>query len=149
MTDDRTDAVTGADAASEGMVRVVAAVLHREGRYLLGRRPAHKMHGGLWEFPGGKLDAGESTLDGAKRELLEEMELRVTAVGTPLLSVADRASRFLIEFVEVFAEGTPSTIEHEAVGWFAPDEMREIEMAPADAAFARQLRDSSRKAAPG
>lgn len=141
--------MTEVSAASEGMVRVVAAVLHREGRYLLGRRPAHKMHGGLWEFPGGKLDPGESTLDGARRELLEEMELRVTAVGDPLLSVVDRASQLLIEFVEVFAEGRPSTIEHEAVGWFAPDEMEEIELAPADAAFARHLRDPSRKPAPG
>lgn len=141
--------MTGASAASEGMVRVVAAVLYREGRYLLGRRPAHKMHGGLWEFPGGKLDAGESTLDGARRELLEEMELRVTAVGAPILSVMDGASRFLIEFVEVSAEGTPSTIEHEAVDWFTPDEMREIEMAPADAAFARHLRNPSPTAEPG
>ncbi|MDZ7778835.1 MAG: NUDIX domain-containing protein [Gemmatimonadota bacterium] len=141
--------MTAGGAAPEGMVRVVAAVLHREGRYLLGRRPARKRHGGLWEFPGGKLDPGESTLDAVRRELLEEMGLLVTAAGGPLLSVMDGTSRFLIEFVEIFAEGTPSTLEHEAVGWFAPGEMLEIPMAPADATFARHLRSDRRDAGRG
>src|SRR5690606_12591965 len=40
-------------------IHVIAAVIEREGRYLLARRPSHKRHGGLWEFPGGKLDEGE------------------------------------------------------------------------------------------
>ena len=40
-------------------VAVVAAIIQRDGRFLVGRRPAHKRHGGLWEFPGGKVDEGE------------------------------------------------------------------------------------------
>ncbi|HSG49130.1 MAG TPA: NUDIX domain-containing protein, partial [Longimicrobiales bacterium] len=56
-------------------IPVIAAVIHRDGRYLVGRRPDDKRHGGLWEFPGGKLDPGESWLEAARRELSEELEM--------------------------------------------------------------------------
>ena len=59
-------------------VPVVAAVIRREGRYLLGRRPGHKRHGGLWEFPGGKLHDGEDAEAAAHRELDEELALAPT-----------------------------------------------------------------------
>jgi 8-oxo-dGTP pyrophosphatase MutT (NUDIX family) len=48
---------------------VVAAVIERDGRLLVCQRPAHKRHGGLWEFPGGKCDPGESDAEAARREL--------------------------------------------------------------------------------
>ncbi|MEX2467356.1 MAG: NUDIX domain-containing protein [Gemmatimonadota bacterium] len=120
-------------------VRVVAAVIEREGRYLLGRRPIEKRHGGLWEFPGGKLDPGESVLEAARRELSEELALEVTGIGPLLWSVADGRTPFIIEFVEVFTDGTPRALEHEDLGWFAPDVMRRMDLAPADAAFVRHL----------
>ena len=122
-----------------GTVRVVAAVVERRGRYLLGRRPVEKRHGGLWEFPGGKLDPGESVLDGARRELAEELALAVAGVGELLLSVADGKSGFVIDFVEVHGEGDPVALEHEALGWFDPEEMFTMALAPADAAFVRHL----------
>jgi len=127
------------DRPTPTQVRVVAAVLHREGRYLLGRRPVEKRHGGLWEFPGGKLDAGESLLEAATRELDEELGLRVTGVGSVLLSVADGRSPFVIDFVEVFAVGTPAALEHEEIRWLLPSEMLALPLAPADAAFVRTL----------
>jgi 8-oxo-dGTP diphosphatase len=47
--------------SAEGpVVRVLAAVIERDGKYLICRRPQHKRHGGLWEFPGGKFEAGET-----------------------------------------------------------------------------------------
>jgi len=52
---------------------VVAAVIERDGKYLLCQRPQGKRYGGLWEFPGGKLLAGESLLEAARRELREEL----------------------------------------------------------------------------
>ena len=48
-------------------MRVLAAVVRRDDRYLVCRRPAHKRHGGLWEFPGGKIHAGETLLGAARR----------------------------------------------------------------------------------
>lgn len=125
-------------------VRVVAAVLARDGRYLLGRRPVEKRHGGLWEFPGGKLHSGESMLGAARRELAEELALEVNGIGELLMRVADGRSGFVIEFVEVQAEGDAVALEHEALGWFEPEAMSRLDLAPADAAFAQQLQEGRR-----
>ena len=118
---------------------MVAAVLRRQGRYLLGLRPTDKRHGDLWEFPGGKLAPGESLLEAARRELTEELEIQVTRVGRLLRSFADGASPFVIEFVETEATGEPVPVEHQRVGWFSVEEMRSMPLAPADAAFVEWL----------
>lgn len=128
----------GADAPKT-VVRVVAAVLRREGRYLLGLRPQRKRHGGLWEFPGGKVDPGESTLEAARRELAEELELEVASVGDLILTVTDDRSPFVIDFVDTVAVGSPRALEHDELGWFTVDEMIEMRLAPADARFAEHL----------
>ena len=67
--------------SGNGLVRVIAAVVWRGDRLLVCQRPAHKRHGGLWEFPGGKVEAGESDAAAARRELREELGVEVTAVG--------------------------------------------------------------------
>ena len=118
-------------------VRVVAAVVVRDGRLLLGRRPDEKRHGGLWEFPGGKLDPGEGATEAAHRELAEELALRVTHVGDRLLAVEDEASPFVIEFYAVTVTGEPEALEHTSIGWFTPTELQTMPLAPADARFAR------------
>lgn len=121
-------------------IPVIAAVIRRDGRYLVGRRPDEKRHGGLWEFPGGKVDPGESWLEAAHRELAEELGMGAVAVGELLLSVHDDGSPFVIHFVEVEATGDPTALEHTAVGWYTPDEMADLPLAPADAHFVRGLR---------
>lgn len=85
------------------------------------------------------MDPGESVLDAARRELSEELELGVTAVGARLLSVSDVGSPFVIDFVEVLATGSPTPLEHDAVGWFLPGEILDLPLAPADARFAERL----------
>lgn len=120
-------------------VRVVAAVVESDGRWLLGRRPPEKRHGDLFEFPGGKLDDGESTLDAARRELAEELALTVESLGRTLFTVRDEGSPFVIEFIEVVVSGTPIASEHTAVGWFDRHELAALPLAPADAAFVEVL----------
>ena len=120
-------------------VPVVAAVVERDGRYLLGRRPEEKRHGGLWEFPGGKLDEGESADDAARRELAEELALEVVRVDDSLHAIDDVGAPFVIHFHPVRAEGEPQAIEHDEVGWFSVDELRAMPLAPADARFVRWL----------
>lgn len=124
-------------------IRVVAAVVERSGRYLLGRRPADKRHGGLWEFPGGKLRPGESLLDGARRELDEELAVGCLECGTTAWSGRDPGSVYLIEFVPVRIDGEPRAREHAEIGWFTPAELLEMALAPSDRAFAERLAEAA------
>jgi len=125
------------DAVSR--IQVVAAVIARDGRYLVCRRPDDKRHGGLWEFPGGKVHEDETRIDAVGRELAEELELGVSEVGALLFSASDEDSAFVIEFVETIATGEPVLHEHSDAGWFRPDELLELPLAPADARFAAWL----------
>lgn len=132
--------------SGDAAVPVVACVMRRDGLYLLGRRPDHKRHGGLWEFPGGKVHEGESRLAAATRELAEELELEVVALGALLHSVRDPGAPYVIEFVEVEVRGTPTAHEHSQVGWFALTELSDLALAPADARFAAWLAADARAA---
>lgn len=119
--------------------RVIAAVVRRDGRYLLCRRPAHKRHGGLWEFPGGKLEPGESIVEATRRELAEELGVEVRAVGELLHSAHDPGSAFVIEFHPVEIEGDPRCLEHAALAWVSVGELPAYALAPSDREFVRHL----------
>jgi len=123
------------DQAPQAPVLVLAAVIRRGGRYLLARRPAHKRHGGLWEFPGGKLEPGESWLQAARRELREELGVQVLAAGVPRYRRADPGSPFEIVFVDAQIRGEPEALEHDEVRWVAVADMPALEMPPTDRAF--------------
>jgi 8-oxo-dGTP diphosphatase len=120
-------------------IPVVAAVIRRGDRYLVGCRPVTKRHGGLWEFPGGKVDVGESLLEAARRELAEELSISTNHIGRTLFSALDDDARFEIHFVEVEIEGDPVPHEHSEVGWFTQLELERLPLAPADAEFVRKL----------
>jgi 8-oxo-dGTP diphosphatase len=124
-----------------GVVPVIAAVIRRGDRVLLCRRPAHKRHGGLWEFPGGKVETGETLLEAAQRELAEELELHATSVGELLFECRDPGSAFLIQFVTVTATGEPRPTEHDEVLWVSLAQAATLELAPADSAFVRSARE--------
>src|SRR4051812_25705333 len=104
-------------AAIQGATRVVAAVIRRDGRFLICQRPAHKRHGGLWEFPGGKLERDETILEAARRELAEELGVKVTSVGGVQFSLMDPGSNFVIEFHPTEIGGEPQCIEHSNIAW--------------------------------
>lgn len=124
---------------STDVIRVVAAVIERDGRILLCQRPAGKRHAGLWELPGGKLLPGESVAEAAHRELAEELAVEVLAVGECLLKVPDPGSAFVVEFHPVKISGDPEALEHEALGWFRPDELAGLALAPSDRVFATSI----------
>ena len=120
---------------------VVAAVIEREGRFLLCRRAEHKRHGGLWEFPGGKVESGESFEDALIRELNEELKLTGIEVGEELLAADDELSGFSIRFIPVTTDGEPQLVEHSALGWYELTEMFEMALAPSDRRFVEFLLD--------
>lgn len=118
---------------------VIAAVIKRAGSYLICQRPLDKRHGGLWEFPGGKLLEGETTLMGAKRELWEDLRLEVRSAGGSLMSIHDPGSDFVIKFCRVEALGEPKALEHIDVRWVKPNSLLEFDLAPSDLRFAKTL----------
>ncbi|HET7457466.1 MAG TPA: NUDIX domain-containing protein [Gemmatimonadaceae bacterium] len=125
---------------AEASIRVIAAVVRRYGRLLVCQRPAHKRHGGLWEFPGGKLEPGESVFDGARRELAEELRVTVRTVDEVAeLSVADPGSEFVIEFHAAEIDGEPRCIEHTSLAWVTPEQLLTLPLAPSDREFALHL----------
>ena len=130
-------------SAPKDRIRVVAAVIQRDGRFLVCQRSHLKRHGGLWEFPGGKIELSETIKAAAERELKEDLALEVTGIGRTLLIQMDPGSPFQIEFVEVFAEGDPSALEHEEVRWVLPSELELIPLAPTDEVFAASLGEAS------
>ncbi|MDT8340994.1 MAG: NUDIX domain-containing protein [Longimicrobiales bacterium] len=129
------------DPPPKDVVDVVAAVVRdRQGRLLIGQRPDHKRHGGLWEFPGGKVDAGESLARAVARELLEELDLRTHDVAAePVFAAQDPGQPFRILFVEARVEGTPILREHQAVAWIPLPAPSRYRLAPSDAAFVDAL----------
>jgi 8-oxo-dGTP diphosphatase len=120
---------------AEPPVHVVAAVLRdARGRVLLARRTAGRDLAGAWEFPGGKVEAGETPQQALARELQEELGIRVTA-ATPLIRVpqAYPAKRIVLDVHAVSAfEGTPRGLERQALAWSPIDKLAGYPMPPAD-----------------
>lgn len=122
-------------------VRVVAAAICNHDRWLICRRPTHKRHGGLWEFPGGKCEFGESDVDAIVRELSEELDVVARTAGIALFSVADPGSEFVIVFIETNIEGTPRAIEHSEIAWATLEQLASMQLAPSDLRFVQFLKD--------
>jgi len=119
--------------------RVIAAVIQRDGRYLVAQRPIEKRHGGLWEFPGGKFEPGETVLDAAARELAEELDVQVSSVGDLLFAIDDPGSHFVIEFHPTTIAGEPACIEHTGLLWGTVEELLPLALAPSDRRFVLHL----------
>lgn len=119
--------------------RVVAAVASRDDRYLVCLRPMHKRHGGLWEFPGGKVEPGEGDADALKRELKEELGVELSSAGPELFARHDKDSPYLIAFIAVDFSGTPQCREHLAITWATLSEIAVLALAPSDAEFVAHM----------
>jgi (d)CTP diphosphatase len=126
----------GEDPTSAVNPLVVAAVIERHGRLLICQRPAGKQHGGLWEFPGGKVQADESIPEAVGRELAEELAVHTTDVGKVLFSRVDQRSGFEILFLHATIEGEPVALEHSAIVWCEPTQLLSYPLAPSDHVFA-------------
>ncbi|TVP49499.1 MAG: NUDIX domain-containing protein [Gemmatimonadales bacterium] len=120
-------------------IPVVAAVIRRETRVLLALRPPEKRHGGLWEFPGGKLVEGETESEAMVRELAEELGVRVMAVGALLAAYHDPDSPFEIRFRDVTVAGAPRPLEHTELCWATREEALCLPLAPTDRRFVEDV----------
>lgn len=122
-----------------GPVWVVAGALEGPGdTWLMHRRPLEKHHGGLWEFPGGKVEETEIPVKALIRELREELGVEIAEVDcNPLIFAEERGgereSPVVILLYNVTRwEGEPAALEGGEIGWFAPDEIAELAKPPLD-----------------
>jgi 8-oxo-dGTP diphosphatase len=118
-------------------IPVVAAVIEdATGRVLVAQRPAHKHLALKWEFPGGKVDAGESPEAALVREIREELGCDITLVRPLPRFTHDYGTVVIamIPFVGRLAPGSaaPHAHEHAAISWVAPAQLPEFDLAPAD-----------------
>ena len=120
-------------------IRVLAAVVTKDDHYLVCRRPAHKRHGNLWEFPGGKLERDETRHEAVTRELAEELGVDAMSVGDVMFSTSDPGSEFQIDFVPTTILGEPICIEHSELRWVSSEELLALDLAPSDRRFAEFL----------
>ena len=120
-------------------VAVAAAVIARAGTLLLCQRPFQKRHGGLWEFPGGKVDNDESLAEAVQRELREELGVRVLSVGESIFVKHDPGSPYEIHFLEAEISGEPEALEHEQIRWSTLEEAASLPLAPSDHEFVQHL----------
>ncbi|MBQ8512157.1 MAG: (deoxy)nucleoside triphosphate pyrophosphohydrolase [Clostridia bacterium] len=125
------------------MTEVVAALVWREGRFMICQRPAHKARGLLWEFVGGKTEPGETGEEALVRECREELDITVTpgAVFTDVTHVYPDLTVHLTLYHCTIAEGEPKLLEHEAIAWITPDEIGNYDFCPADVEILEKIRE--------
>jgi 8-oxo-dGTP diphosphatase len=129
------------------MLHVAVAVIRDQaGRILLSRRPDDKHLGGLWEFPGGKLEPGESLADGLRREIDEELGIRVET-HRPFIQVRhaypDRQVLLDVHLVEQW-HGEASGREGQEIAWVDPGSLSRYQLPPADKSIVTALKLPSR-----
>lgn len=120
------------------LITVVAAILSRpaDGYILLAQRPVHKSMGGLWEFPGGKIEKGETPEEALCRELQEELHISVsTSALLPFTFVSHTYDSFhllMLVYQVTQWSGEPMAVEHQALEWASPVRLHEYSMPEAD-----------------
>lgn len=129
-------------------IRVVAAVITRaDGAVLLARRAPGRAHAGLWEFPGGKLEPGESPEACLARELREEFGVEA-AIG-PYLATGAAGPIELLGYRARIVAGEPGLSDHDALAWVAPADLAAYPMPPADLPIAAVVARAQSARRPG
>ena len=126
---------------SELMKEVVAALIRSGDRFLICRRPAHKMCGSMWEFAGGKVETGETGADAIAREIREELDIEIAA-EEPIAEATQHYAEFDVHLTLYrcrLLSGTPKLLEHSEFRWITAEEAGEYEFCPADVQLLGQL----------
>jgi len=136
-----------AEAVSGKPIVLVSAValIDADSRVLLARRPEGKAMAGLWEFPGGKVDAGETPEAALIRELHEELGIDTHESCLAPIGFASHGYDDFHLLMPLFVcrkwLGDPEPREGQELAWVRPNRMREYEMPPADVPLVAQLQD--------
>ena len=124
---------------------VALALTDGEGRWLMHKRPAGKHHAGLWEFPGGKVESGETPANALVREIAEELGIAIdsTDLAPATFAQEEEGARekpiVILLYTCARWKGDPQALEGGEVDWFTPAEVRELDKPPLDVALAASL----------
>ncbi len=124
------------------MIPVVAALIVRDGKLLIARRPAGKHMAGRWEFPGGKLERGESPEQAVEREICEELAVSVRA-GRIYQAIAysyPEKDVLLLFYAAALVSGEPRPVEEAEIRWVAVEELDGYAFAPVDELLVERLK---------
>ena len=125
------------------MVEVVAALIWRDGKFMICQRPEHKSRGLLWEFVGGKVESGETKADALVRECREELDVTLS-VGDVFMDVVHEYPDITVHltlFCATVSEGEPKKLEHNDIKWITPAEISDYEFCPADVEILAKIRE--------
>jgi 8-oxo-dGTP diphosphatase len=130
--------VSGAATEGRRLLLVAAcALVDADGRVLIAQRPQGKQLAGLWEFPGGKVEKGETPEECLIRELREEIGVETQAACLAPLTFASHSYDDFHLLMPLYVcrrfSGTPRPIEAQGLKWVRPRQMRDYPMPPADA----------------
>jgi 8-oxo-dGTP diphosphatase len=118
------------------MLVAACALVDPDRRVLIAQRPEDKMFPGLWEFPGGKLEEGETPEAALIRELHEELGISTQSACLAPLAFVSHAYESFHLLMPLYVcrkwQGTPQPIEHVALKWVRPQALRDYPMPPAD-----------------
>jgi 8-oxo-dGTP diphosphatase len=126
---------------SRAPVEVVAALFVRQGRVFLARRAPGQRHAGKWEFPGGKIEVGESPAAALARELHEELGVEAE-VGELVAETVHEYAHFTIRLMALRVlswKGELRLHKHDRFAWVLPGDLAAFDLSDADVAIAREL----------
>lgn len=115
----------------------MAGILRREGKVLLACRPEGDSLAGYWEFPGGKVEPGETDAEALIREMEEELGIQVEVLGPAGVSTTQQGGRIihLKGYFCTLTSGEPHPHFHQNLAWAEPQELKSYSLAPADIPF--------------
>ncbi len=123
---------------------VVGAAILRQGRVLAARRRYPDLAAGRWEFPGGKVEPGESPEAALAREIVEELGCTIEVTGWLDGSAPIGTTHVLTVAVARLVAGDPEPREHDAVRWLGADELHDVDWLEPDRPFLAALRERMR-----
>ena len=123
------------------MTEVVAALIWEGDKFMICQRPPCKARGLLWEFVGGKVEAGESKKEALIRECREELNvtLSVREVFMDVVHEYPDLTVHLTLFNAVISEGIPEKLEHNDIKWITPAEIPNYDFCPADEEILKKI----------
>lgn len=120
------------------MLDVVGAIINRDGNYLIARRSSNNSYAGKWEFPGGKVEKGETNEEALIREIDEELNLKIKSLKF-CKTLTDKKIRLNMFYVQVDHIERMVLREHDEIQWVPLDQLKIYDYTPLDEKFIADL----------